>query len=92
MKIPAVSSSVELITSSVSQLPIYLYHKNEKDEIQKIEDRRVFLLNNEPNDYINAHTFKKQIVKITYFMAHLIQKLINTEMKLFLYIIYQSKK
>lgn len=63
MKIPAVSSAVELITSSVSQLPIYLYYKNEKDEIQKVEDRRVFLLNNEPNDYINAHTFKKQIVK-----------------------------
>lgn len=63
LKIPAVSSSVELITSSVAQLPIYLYKENEKGEIEKIEDRRVFLLNNEPNESINAHTFKKQIVK-----------------------------
>lgn len=63
LKIPAVSSSVELITSSVAQLPIYLYKENEKGEIEKIEDRRVFLLNNEPNDFVNAHTYKKQLVK-----------------------------
>lgn len=63
MKIPAVTSSVELITSSIAQLPIYLYKENEKGEVEKVDDHRVFLLNDEPNDLINGHNFKKQMVK-----------------------------
>jgi HK97 family phage portal protein len=63
MKIPAVASSVELICSSIAQLPIYLYKENQKGEVEKIDDRRVFLLNHEPNELINGHNFKKQIVR-----------------------------
>lgn len=63
MKIPAVTSSVELITSSIAQLPVYLYKENENGEVEKIEDRRVFLLNQEPNDLVNGHNFKKSLVK-----------------------------
>ncbi|UDY80770.1 portal protein [Geobacillus phage GR1] len=63
MKIPAVATSVELITSSIAQLPVYLYKENEKGEVTKVDDRRVFLLNHEPNDLVNGHNFKKQLVK-----------------------------
>jgi len=63
MKIPAVASSVELITSSIAQLPIYLYKENEKGEVIKVDDRRVFLLNNEPNELVNGYNFKKHLVK-----------------------------
>ena len=63
MKVPAVTSSIELITSSIAQLPIYLYKKEEDGEITKIEDKRVFLLNQEPNDLLSGHNLKKQMVK-----------------------------
>lgn len=64
MKIPAVTSSVELITSSIAQLPIYLYKKESNGEIRKIEDdQRVFLLNQEPNSLLSGHNLKKQMVK-----------------------------
>lgn len=63
MKIPAVAASVELITSSIAQLPIYLYKENEKGEVTKIDDRRIFLLNHEPNELVNGYNFKKQLVK-----------------------------
>lgn len=63
MKIPAVAASVELISSSIAQLPIYLYKENEKGEVTKIDDRRVFLLNHEPNELVNGYNFKKRLVK-----------------------------
>jgi HK97 family phage portal protein len=63
MKIPAVSSSVDLITSSIAQLPIYLYKENEKGEILRVDDNRIFLLNQEPNENTTGYNFKKQTVK-----------------------------
>lgn len=63
MQIPAVASAVELITSSVAQLPIYLYKRNDKGEVMHVEDRRNFLLNKEPNENMNAHNFKKMLAK-----------------------------
>lgn len=64
MKIPAVASAVELITSSISQLPVYLYKNTDDNEVEIIrDDHRTFLLNNEPNAFMNAQTFKRQIIK-----------------------------
>src|SRR5699024_2731637 len=63
LKIPAVATSVELICSSISQLPIFLYQENEKGEHVRVQDNRVFLLNNEPNELVNGHNFKKNLVK-----------------------------
>ncbi|MEK5205244.1 phage portal protein [Bacillus sp. FSL R10-2789] len=63
MKIPSVASSVELITSSIAQLPVYLYKEKANGEVEKVEDRRIFLLNHEPNELVNGHNFKKQVVK-----------------------------
>jgi len=63
LKIPAITSCVDLISSSIAQLPIYLYQENKKGEVIKINDNRVFLLNEEPNNLQNGYNFKKQIVK-----------------------------
>lgn len=64
MKIPAVVNCVELISGSIAQLPIYLYKELPNGEVEKIhDDRRVFLLNSEPNSLINGFNFKKKIVK-----------------------------
>jgi HK97 family phage portal protein len=63
MKIPSVAAAVDLITSSVAQLPIYLYKQTENGVVEKVDDKRVFLLNEEPNELTNGYNFKKQIVK-----------------------------
>lgn len=64
MTIPSVVACVELITGSIAQLPIYLYKENDKGEVEKVaDDRRVFLLNSEPNSLLNGYLYKKRIVK-----------------------------
>lgn len=64
MKIPAVVACVELISGSISQLPVYLYREDENGEVEKVlNDNRIFLLNNEPNSMMNGLNFKKKLVK-----------------------------
>jgi HK97 family phage portal protein len=64
MRIPSVIFCVELISGSIAQLPIYLYKENDKGEVEKVpNDRRVFLLNNEPNSMLNGYNMKKKMVK-----------------------------
>lgn len=63
MAIPAVEASVELITSSIAKLPMKLYREDKAREVIEIrDDKRVFLINKEPNHLINGHNFKKQLV------------------------------
>lgn len=51
-----------MISSSISQLPIYL--KVEKDEgISNIEDSRVSVLNHEANSFDSAQVIKKKVVQ-----------------------------
>lgn len=62
--IPTVVSCLELITGTVAQLPIYLYREDENGNVEKItDDYRLFLLNNEANEYLSAFNFKKSITK-----------------------------
>lgn len=64
MSIPSVVACIELITGSIAQLPIYLYRENENREVEEVnEDRRVFLLNSEPNTTTNGYNLKKKIAK-----------------------------
>jgi HK97 family phage portal protein len=63
MKIPTVATSIELITSSIAQLPIHLYQEKPDGEVERMDDERIFLLNNEPNTLMNGHNFKKSLVK-----------------------------
>ena len=64
MKVPAVYACVELISSTIAQLPVYLYKENEDGSIERVaNDYREYLLNVEPNEFQNAYNFKKNIVK-----------------------------
>lgn len=63
MKIPTVKACVELISSTIAQLPIYLYRETEDGSVERIpEDYRVLLLNEEPNELQTGYNFKKTMV------------------------------
>lgn len=63
MNIGAVSASMELITGLLSSLDFKLYKKVSDNKIEKIEDSRLFLLNNEPNTLINSIQLKKCLIE-----------------------------
>ena len=63
LQIPTVQSCKELISSTIAQLPIYLYKETEDGSVEKIaEDYRVKLLNDEPNEFQSGYNLKKHIV------------------------------
>lgn len=65
MQIPAVSASIDLITGAIAQMDFYLVKKDEKtgESIRKVNDPRLILLNREPNDEMDAYTFKKAMTR-----------------------------
>lgn len=64
VQVPAVNSSINLIAGSIAQLPIYLYKEDPiTGDIEKVNDYRNFLLNNEPNETVDGFTFKRALVK-----------------------------
>lgn len=64
MKIPTVEACVNLISRSVAQMPIYLYKLDGKGNKIEIEnDKRVHLLNKNPNKMMGPYHYKKQIIK-----------------------------
>lgn len=63
LKIPSVKAAVELISNSISTLPIYLYVENENDKsIEKVSDSRVNILNHSSNKFQTAQSIKKKVV------------------------------
>ncbi|WP_051404841.1 phage portal protein [Bacillus cihuensis] len=76
MQIPAVKSCVELITSTISQLPIYLYTELENGDLEEVNDARVSLLNDAANKRDTAAKVKKLLVKdlLFYGKAYLFKK------------------
>lgn len=64
MSIPAVQDAVNAITSRVSSLPVKLY-KNVDQKVGKepVDDYRVDLINNNPNENMDGVNFKKKIIK-----------------------------
>ena len=62
LKIPTVKACVELITGTIAQLPIYLYRETGDGSVEKIEDYRCVLLNDEPNEFQTGYSFKKHMV------------------------------
>ncbi len=64
LSIPTVQAIMEIIGGTIAQLPIYLYKENKDGSVERIRnDRREFLLNNEPNEFISAYIMKKNMVK-----------------------------
>lgn len=64
LSISAVSSAIELISSTISTLDFKLYKKINKSKIEEIEDdNRLYLLNIEPNYLMNSTQLKKAMVQ-----------------------------
>ena len=64
LEIPTAQACLEIISSTVAQLPIYLYKEDENGEISRVhDDYRHFILNEEANDYDTAYNFKKYSVQ-----------------------------
>lgn len=63
LQISSIRNAIEVISGTVASLPINLY-KEKNGNIKKIEkDDRLFLLNNEPSNFVQANAFKKDIIK-----------------------------
>lgn len=63
LSISSVAAATDLITSTIARLPIRLYKKGSKGEYVSLDDdKRVFLLNKEPNTTLTAITLKKRII------------------------------
>lgn len=64
LKIPSANACIEIITGSIASLDVDLFKKNVDGDIEKILlDKRLFLLNNEPNEIQSAYNFKKALAK-----------------------------
>src|SRR5699024_8967197 len=63
LEIPAVASSIDLIAGSIAQLDFYLIHEKDGDNERIEDDYRLNLLNKQPNENMDAFTFKRTIVK-----------------------------
>ncbi|NFH69050.1 phage portal protein [Clostridium botulinum] len=64
LSISAVSSAIELISSTISTLDFKLYKKINKTKVEEIEvDNRLYLLNVEPNYLFNSTQMKKAMVQ-----------------------------
>ncbi|KFX58357.1 phage portal protein [Clostridium botulinum] len=62
--ISAVYSCLEFITSIIASLDFKLYKKSNTNKLEEIkDDKRLFLLNKEPNYFCNATQLKKDLVK-----------------------------
>lgn len=65
LTIPALASGVELISNAIGQLQFTLVKKDEKtgSVTRKNDDRRLYLLNKQPNDQMDAYTYKRAMAK-----------------------------
>ena len=62
LNIPSVSACVEMISNTVSVLPIKLY-KESNGKVEEVIDERVSLLNDDTKDTLDGFQFKKAIVE-----------------------------
>lgn len=69
IQIPAVTGVIDEIAKTVANIPIKLYKKEDGKIIELEGDRRVFLLNEETGDTLDAVQMKQAIVR-DYYLSH----------------------
>ena len=69
IQIPAVTGVIDEIAKTVANIPIKLYKKENGKIIELEGDRRVFLLNEETGDTLDAVQMKQAIVR-DYYLSH----------------------
>lgn len=65
LQIPAIKAAVELISSSIAQLPVHLYVEDDKNHTvtHVHNDQRVLRLNHSANQYETGQTLKRLLVQ-----------------------------
>jgi HK97 family phage portal protein len=63
MSIPTARACLDLISSTIAQMPVYLYQEMPDGSIEKVDDKRIKLLNHEANAFLNGYNLKKNMVK-----------------------------
>ena len=63
MQIPYVAGAINEIAKTVANIPIGLYRKEGKKVIEIADDPRVFLLNEETGDTLDANQMKQAVVR-----------------------------
>ena len=66
MQIPSISGTIDLIASIIAATPIKLYQDIDGETVPVEDDRRVFLLNDDTGDTLNASEFWKAVVRDYY--------------------------
>lgn len=66
MQIPYVAGAINEIAKTVANIPIRLYQKEGKKVIEIADDPRVFLLNEETGDTLDANQMKQAVVRDYY--------------------------
>ena len=61
MNVPAFAACVELIANTVSMIPFYLYRRGD-DEVMRVDDDRVTMLNDDTGDTMTGVQFKRAMV------------------------------
>lgn len=68
MQIPSVAGAIEEIARTVANIPIKLYKREEERVIEIKNDKRVYLLNEETGDTLDANQMKQALVR-DYFLG-----------------------
>ena len=69
MQIPSVAGAIEEIARTVANIPIKLYKREEERVIEIKNDKRVYLLNEETGDTLDANQMKQALVR-DYFLGN----------------------
>ena len=68
MQIPALAGAIDQIAGTVANIPIKLYRKKNNKVEEILNDERVFLLNKETGDTLDANQMKQAVVR-DYFLG-----------------------
>lgn len=67
LEIPTVQGCINVIAGTIASLPFKLYHEEDKKVREITNDRRVFLLNYDTGDTLNAKQFWKAVLEDYFF-------------------------
>ena len=68
LEIPTVQACINIISGTISSLPINLYKKGDDGKVEEVRDRRTFLLNNDTGDTLTATQFWRAMIE-DYFLG-----------------------
>ena len=68
MQIPEIAGDISMIAGTVADIPIKLYKKEGDRTVEVKEDRRVYMLNQETGDTLDANQMKQAVVR-DYFLG-----------------------